>query len=235
MRILIIEDNTSTSMTISLALKKHGMLTDIAELGQEGLETSSLYDYDLVILDIMLPDANGIDILKQLRHARSSVPVLILSGLGTPEEKIKGLISGADDYLTKPFNADELVARVKAIVRRSQGHAASIIKIGDLEINLDEHSTYINKKNVNLTLKEQSVLEILALKKGMVVTKEIFFDHLYNGMDEPDFKIIDVFICKLRKKLMESSGGKNYIETAWGRGYLMRSSSVEAETSSLGL
>jgi two-component system cell cycle response regulator CtrA len=96
------------------------------------------------------------------------------------------------------------------------------VRVGDLEINLDEHNTYITGKPLNLTMKEQSVLEILALKKGMVVTKEIFFDHLYSGMDEPDFKIIDVFICKLRKKLMDASGGHNYIETAWGRGYLIR-------------
>ncbi len=222
MRVLIIEDNHSTAMTISLALKKQNFIVDIAELGSDGLEISGLYDYDLLILDLMLPDTHGIDVLKKLRRLKNHTPILILSGLNTPEEKIKGLISGADDYLTKPFNIDELTARVNAIIRRSKGCINGIIESDSLKVNLEEHSTYINEKPISLTAKEQTVLEILMTKKGSVVTKEVFFDHLYNGMDEPEFKIIDVFICKMRKKLMKASGGKNYIETVWGRGYIIR-------------
>jgi two-component system cell cycle response regulator CtrA len=222
MRVLVIEDNNSTAQTIELALAKQGIICDISDLGQDGLEISSLYDYDLIILDLMLPDTNGLEVLRKLRNAKRKVPVLILSGLSTAEDKIKGLGFGADDYLTKPFNIDELIARVRAIVRRSQGHSDSLVEIDALKINLDSHVTTINENVVHLTYKEQAVLELLALRKGMVVAKEQFLNHLYNGADEPEFKIIDVFVCKMRKKLYDASGGINYIETVWGRGYALK-------------
>ncbi len=222
MRVLVIEDNHSTAQTIELALAKQGIICDISDLGQDGLEVSSLYDYDLIILDLMLPDTSGLEVLRKLRNAKRKVPVLILSGLSTTEDKIKGLGFGADDYLTKPFNIDELIARVRAIVRRSQGHSDALIEIDNLKINLDSHVTTIGENVVHLTYKEQAVLELLALRKGIVVAKEQFLNHLYNGVDEPEFKIIDVFVCKMRKKLYDASGGINYIETVWGRGYALK-------------
>ena len=146
----------------------------------------------------------------------------MLSGLAGIEDKVRSLGFGADDYLTKPFHKDELVARIHAIVRRSKGHAQSVIETGDLKVNLDAKTVEIGGQRVYLTSKEYQMLELLALRKGSTLTKEMFLNHLYGGMDEPEMKIIDVFICKLRKKLFVASGGKNYIETVWGRGYVLR-------------
>jgi len=160
---------------------------------------------------------------------RVKTPTLILSGLAGVEDRIKGLGGGADDYMTKPFHKDELVARIHAIVRRSRGHAQSVIETDDLVLNLDTKMADINGSRVHLTSKEYQVLELLSLRKGTTLTKEMFLNHLYGGIDEPEMKIIDVFICKLRKKLANASGGKNYIETIWGRGYVLRHPTAEEE------
>jgi two-component system, cell cycle response regulator CtrA len=129
---------------------------------------------------------------------------------------------GADDYLTKPFHKDELVARIHAIVRRAKGHAQSVIHTGDLVVNLDTKTVEVEGERVHLTGKEYQMLELLSLRKGTTLTKEMFLNHLYGGIDEPELKIIDVFICKLRKKLASATGGEHYIETVWGRGYVLR-------------
>jgi two-component system, cell cycle response regulator CtrA len=149
-------------------------------------------------------------------------PILILSGLPGIEDKVRGFGFGADDYMTKPFHKDELVARIHAIVRRSKGHAQSLIQTGDLAVNLDTKTVEVNGARVHLTGKEYQMLELLSLRKGMTLTKEMFLNHLYGGIDEPEVKIIDVFTCKLRKKLANASNGKNYIETVWGRGHMLR-------------
>ena len=175
-----------------------------------------------IILDLMLPDIDGIEVLRRLRDARVETPVLILSGLTDANDKVKGLGTGADDYLTKPFNKAELMARIQAIVRRSKGHAQSIIRTGKLAVNLDSHTVEVDGRHVHLTGKEYGILELLSLRKGTTLTKEMFLNHLYGGMDEPELKIIDVFICKLRKKLGNATGGENYIETIWGQGYVLR-------------
>ncbi|MGY8994575.1 MAG: response regulator transcription factor CtrA, partial [Rhodospirillales bacterium] len=187
-----------------------------------GLEIAKLYDYDIIILDLMLPDMDGLEVLRRLRSARVETPVLILSGLVESERKVKGLGSGADDYLTKPFNKAELMARIQAIVRRSKGHAQSIINTGKLSVNVDEQTVEAEGRSVHLTGKEYGILELLSLRKGTTLTKEMFLNHLYGGMDEPELKIIDVFICKLRKKLSTATNGEHYIQTVWGRGYVMR-------------
>ncbi|MFN8912384.1 MAG: response regulator transcription factor, partial [Alphaproteobacteria bacterium] len=183
MRVLIIEDHAPTAQTIEMALTKKGMVCDVADLGNDGLEITDIYEYDLIILDVMLPDTNGFDVLQTLRSNKKQVPVLILSGLGSSEDKIKGLGYGADDYLTKPFDVNELIARVQAIVRRSQGHSESIVEVGSLRVNIDNHMTTFDgvPLPVPLTSKEQAVLEILAMRKGHLVTKEQFLNHLYNG------------------------------------------------------
>ena len=160
--------------------------------------------------------------LRSLRLSRVKTPTLILSGLAGIKDKVKGFGFGADDYMTKPFHKDELVARIHAVVRRSKGHAQSVVQSGDLVVNLDTKTTEVNGARVYLTGKEYQMLELLSLRKGMTISKEMFLNHLYGGMDEPELKIIDVFMCKLRKKLANASGGKNYIETVWGRGYVMR-------------
>ncbi|MAF68815.1 MAG: DNA-binding response regulator [Micavibrio sp.] len=222
MRVLLIEDDSSTAKSIELMLKSEGYVIDVSELGEDGLDLGKIYDYDIIILDLMLPDMDGYDVLKNLRDSRVETPILILSGLGEMENKIKGLGYGADDYLTKPFDKRELIARVQAIVRRSQGHAQSTIEVGRLSINLDSRTVEVDGETVHLTGKEYGILELMALRKGTTLTKEAFLNHLYGGMDEPEVKIIDVFICKLRKKLETALGGEGYIETVWGRGYVLR-------------
>ncbi|MCQ2913877.1 MAG: response regulator transcription factor [Alphaproteobacteria bacterium] len=222
MRVLLVEDDQATSKTIEAVLKKENMVVDATVLGEDGLEIGKIYDYDIIILDLMLPDIDGYEVLKGLRASKIQTPVLILSGLSSVEKKIKGLTNGADDYLTKPFDKEELIARIRALVRRSKGHSESIIKTGAIEVNLDTRMAYVNKKPLHLTGREYGILERLSLSKGTTLSKEQFLNHLYNGMDEPELKIIDVFICKLRKKIKDAAGGDDYIETVWGRGYVLR-------------
>lgn len=222
MRVLLVEDDPTTSKSIEMMLTSAGMVMDTTELGEDGLEIGKLYDYDIIILDLMLPDMDGYEVLRGLRDAKIETPVLILSGLTEPDNKVKGLGTGADDYLTKPFNKDELIARIHAIVRRSKGHADSIIKSGKLAVNLDARTVEVDSKPVHLTGKEYGILELLSLRKGTTLTKEMFLNHLYNGMDEPELKIIDVFVCKLRKKLASTEANEIYIHTVWGRGYVLR-------------
>lgn len=222
MRVLLIEDDSSTAKSIELMLKSEGYVIDVTDLGEDGIDLSKVYDYDIIVLDLMLPDMDGYDVLKQMRESKIETPILILSGLGEMENKIKGLGYGADDYLTKPFDKRELIARIQAIVRRSQGHAQSTIEVGKITINLDSRTVDVDGDTVHLTGKEYGILELMALRKGTTLTKEAFLNHLYGGMDEPELKIIDVFICKLRKKLEDATGGDNYVETVWGRGYVLR-------------
>jgi two-component system cell cycle response regulator CtrA len=227
MRVLLIEDDSATAQSIELMLKSESFNVYTTDLGEEGVDLGKLYDYDIILLDLNLPDISGYEVLRSLRVSKVKTPILILSGLAGMEDKVKGLGFGADDYMTKPFHKDELVARIHAIVRRSKGHAQSVVQTGDLIVKLDAKTAQINGVHVHLTGKEYQMLELLSLRKGTTITKEMFLAQLYGGMDEPEIKIIDVFICKLRKKLGSASNGKNYIETVWGRGYILREPSVD--------
>lgn len=222
MRILLVEDDSSAAKSIKLMLESESFVVDCTDLGEDGLEIGKLYDYDLIVLDLMLPDIDGYEVLRRLRSARVNTPVLILSGLSEADNKVKGFGCGADDYLTKPFDKSELLARIHAIIRRSKGYSESTIRTGELVVNLDTHSVEVSGQPLHLTGKEYGIIELLSLRKGTTLTKEMFLNHLYGGMDEPEVKIIDVFICKLRKKLAQQSGGESYIETVWGRGYVLR-------------
>ncbi len=222
MRVLLVEDDTTTAKSIEMMLRSDGYVCDTTDMGEDGLEIGKLYDYDIIILDLMLPDIDGYEVLRRLRAANVKTPILILSGLTSLDEKIKGLGFGADDYLTKPFDKRELVARLQAIVRRSKGHSESVIRTGKLAVNLDARTVEAEGKPIHLTGKEYGILELLSLRKGTTLTKEMFLNHLYGGIDEPELKIIDVFVCKLRKKLSTATDGDNYIETVWGRGYVLR-------------
>jgi two-component system cell cycle response regulator CtrA len=221
MRVLLIEDDSVTAKAIELMLKPEGFSVFTTDLGQEGIALGTLNDYEIVLLDLNLPDASGFDVLRSLRVSKVKTPVLILSGLVRIEDKVKGLGFGADDYMTKPFHKDELVARIYAIVRRSKGHAQSVLRIGDLSVNLNAKTVTVNGASVRLTNMEYKMLALLSLRKGTPVSKEQFFNHLYGGIDEPQSKIIDVFVCKLRKKLA-GANSRNYIDTVWGRGYVLR-------------
>ena len=222
MRVLLVEDDPTTSRSIEIMLTHANLNVYATDMGEEGIDLAKVYDYDLILLDLNLPDMHGHDVLKQLRLARIDTPILILSGDDDTANKIKGFGFGADDYLTKPFHREELVARIHAIIRRSKGHAQSVIKTGLVTVNLDAKTVEASGRPVHLTGKEYQMLELLSLRKGTTLTKEMFLNHLYGGMDEPELKIIDVFICKLRKKLSQATGGDNYIETVWGRGYVLR-------------
>jgi two-component system, cell cycle response regulator CtrA len=222
MRVLLIEDDGATAQSIELMLKSGNFVVYTTNLGEDGIDLSKVYEYDIIILDLNLPDMSGFEVLRTLRASKVNTPTLILSGLAGIEDKIKALGGGADGYMTKPFHKDELVARIHSIVRRYRGHAQSVIEIDDLVINLDTKSVAVNRERVHLTGKEYQMLELLALRKGTTLSKEMFLNNLYGGTDEPELKIIDVFICKLRKKLASASGGKDYIETVWGRGYMLR-------------
>jgi two-component system cell cycle response regulator CtrA len=219
---LLVEDDSGTAKSIELMLKPEGLHVDTTDLGERGIDLSKIYDYDIILLDLNLPDISGYEVLRSLRSAKVSTPILILSGLTGLEDKIRGLGLGADDYLSKPFHKDELVARIHAIIRRSKGQAQSLIAVGDLVINLDAMGVEVHGNRIHITRKEYQILAFLALRKGSTMTKEMILSHLYGGMDEPGAKIIDVFICKLRKRLAIASGGLNYIETVSGRGYSLR-------------
>lgn len=226
MRILLIEDDANTSKSIEMMLSNEGFNVYPTDLGEEGLDLGKLYDYDMILLDLGLPDMSGMEVLKRLRNSRIKTPIMILSGYSEMESKVKGFGTGADDYVTKPFDKSELVARIHAIIRRSKGHAESVIRTGQLVVNLDAKTVEAAGRPIHLTSKEYQMLEILSLRKGTTLTKEMFLNHLYGGVDEPELKIIDVFICKLRKKLANATNGDNYIETVWGRGYVLRDPSA---------
>ncbi len=222
MHILLIEDDKAMNQNISLILKRAGMTVESALLAREGLELLKLYEYDLIVLDLMLPDMTGMETLNVIRGMGLKTPVLVLSAIELPNKKVECLCAGADDYVNKPFYADELVARVNAIVRRSKGHAESLVRVGKMVIDLNAKVVHVADKVLPLTSKEYALIELLALKKGATVSKEQFLNHLYNGMDEPEVKIIDVFFCKIRAKIKELSGDEDYITTVWGRGYILQ-------------
>jgi two-component system cell cycle response regulator CtrA len=221
MRVLLAEDDVVAAQGMIVILKAAGFTVDHTDMGREALEMVRRYDYDLILLDLMLPDIEGYEVVRRMRAARLSTPVIVLSSLCRPQAKVKAFAVGADDFITKPFDQAELVARMQAILRRSKGYSEPTLRVGSLQLNLDSREVSVESQPVHLTGKEYAILELLVLRKGMVLTKDVFLNHLYGGMDEPEMKIIDVFICKLRKKL-QAAGAGHLIATVWGRGYMLR-------------
>jgi two-component system cell cycle response regulator CtrA len=222
MRLLVVEDETLVAKGVQSACIEEGFACHIAYTGSEGIEMIKFYDYDAIILDLGLPDMHGITVLEKIKNFKKRPPVLVLSGLNATDDKVKCLAAGADDYLTKPFSRIELLARVYAIVRRVNGLHSSVITVGPISIDIFNRVVTIHGVEIALTSKEYAIIELLSIKRGAVVPKETFLSHIYGGLDEPDLKIVDVFICKLRKKMAAMSGGLNFIETVWGRGYTLK-------------
>jgi two-component system cell cycle response regulator CtrA len=222
MRVLIASVDVFTVARIKLTLATEKIMHDTSDLGEDGLHLAKLYDYDIVLYDVTRSETDGCKMLQRLRDAQVDTPILILSGFGELDQRIKFLRFGADDVLTKPFDGGELLARIQAIVRRSNGHSQSTIRTGRLVVNLDSRAASVDDQPVNLTNREYAILELLSLRKGTTVTRESFLNQLYGGVDEPELKSMDVLICKLRKKLARATGGSHYIEAVWGRGYVLR-------------
>jgi two-component system cell cycle response regulator CtrA len=222
MQVLLIEDDTATAASIQLVLKCANFYVHSTNFGEEGIQLCNYHTYDIILLDLDLPDMMGFEVLTALRVSDVRTPVLILTGAAGTEDKVKGLKLGADDYLTKPYSNDELLARMQAVVRRSAEPSRAIITTGDLSVNLERKTAEIAGKQIRLTAKEFQILEFLSIRRGTTLTKEMVLNYLYGGIDEPGAKIVDVFLCKLRKKLAAASGGKEYIETVWGRGYVLQ-------------
>lgn len=221
MRVLVVEDDPRTSNSVRALLEGEKMAVDVAAAGEDGLIRALRQRYDVMLLDLGLPDTHGFDILRKLRAAGCDMPVMLISGTSDGRTKAQGLWLGGDDYIVKPYRAPELLARISAVVRRARGHAQTLIQIGDLTVNLDSQWAERNGCRIHLSSKEYGVLELLALRRGQVVSREALMAHLYGVMDAPNDKIIEVFVSKLRKKLQDVLDGPDLIETIWGRGYML--------------
>ena len=222
MRVLLIGQNGATPASVKAMLIKEKFVCDTADLSLDGLEIGSL-DYDVVLLDLSTRSANGYDVLRRLRsNAHVRTPVLILLGLAELDHRIKGLGFGDGDVLSNLFDHRQMIARIQAIARRFKSDCEAMVRTGKVVVNLDTREVSVDDHSVHLTGKEYGILELLTLRKSTTLTKEMFLNQLYGGMHEPEIKIIDVFVCKLRKKLAEATGGNHYIETVWGRGYRLR-------------
>ena len=221
MRVLLVDGDPIASRGLTGLLRSNGAVVEHADTGEDGLDLVRHYDYDLVLLDLSLPDLEGTEVVRRMRAARISTPAVVMSAQTRADTKVRAFGAGADDFICKPFDPAELQARLQAIMRRSKGYSQPTLELGSLRLNLDSREVLVAGQPVHLTGKEYAILELLVLRKGMVLTKEAFLNHLYGGMDEPEMKIIDVFICKLRKKLTEA-GAPNLIGTVWGRGYMVR-------------
>ncbi len=218
MHLLIVEDETQLQLQIRRQMEALGFTVDSASDGREGLYFGEEYRYDLAIIDLGLPQINGIELIRQLRESGKDMPILILTARGDWQDKVEGLEAGADDYLTKPFHQEELRARVQALVRRSAGQASNSWQFGPLTINYDKKLVQLQGQTVDLTSYEFNVLEYLARNQGKVISKSELTEYIYAQDFERDSNTIEVFIGRLRKKL-ENSEGMGFIHTIRGQGY----------------
>ena len=221
MRILIVEDEKSLADVIRKGLEEEGYAVDAAYNGEEGLFMAEHEPSDLIILDVMLPGVDGLTILKRIRKAGIGVPVLMLTARDTVEDKVSGLDSGADDYLTKPFSFEELLARTRALLRRDTGAKASLITISDLTIDMASHEVKRGGRDIPLSAKEYALIEYMALHKNEVLNRALLTEHLYDHDFDLDSNIIDVFINRIRNKVDKECGTK-LIRTVRGAGYMLK-------------
>lgn len=221
MRILLIEDHVPLARALKQGLVEDGYAVDVAHDGEEGNFKARTASYDVIILDLMLPKIDGLSLLQQWRRDGMSTHVLVLTAKDTLADKVKGLDLGADDYLTKPFELDELLARLRALVRRGHFVKDPIIRVHDLEINTASRTVKRAGKGIHLTPREYALLEFLAFHRGRVVTRPMIWEHLYDEEDENTSNVVDVYIRYLRNKI-DKGFDKPLVLTRWGEGYLLR-------------
>ncbi len=214
MRILVVEDEADLASALRRALVEEGFSVDVAPDGESGLFNAESWDYDAILLDIMLPRMDGWQVLKRLR-AKKKTPVLILTARDAVGDKVSGLNTGADDYLTKPFELSELIARVRALIRRSAEKPSPLLKLGTVEVNTAARSVKKSGRAVELTPKEYALVELLALHRGELVTRTMIYDHIYDENDDTLSNVVDVYVSNLRRKL-----GRDFVETRRGQGYI---------------
>jgi two-component system OmpR family response regulator len=213
MRILVVEDELDLLEALSQSLREAGYAVDEASDGKTGLFKAAGTDYDAVVLDLMLPGMSGWDVLRELRKTKAT-PVLILTARDTVPDRVKGLDNGADDYLTKPFELPELRARLRALIRRSAGQTRAVINIGDFVIDTSDRTVRKGEQVIALTPREYSLVELLALHKGKLVTRTMIYEHLFDEADDSLSNLVDVHVANVRKKL-----GRDLIATRRGEGY----------------
>ena len=218
MRILLIEDEPDLRAQLKAQLEKHGYSVDAAEDGENGLYLGREYPMDLAIIDLGLPDISGMEVIRQLRTLKRDFPILILTARDSWQDKVEGLESGADDYLTKPFHPEELLARTNALLRRASGHASPVLEQHNICLNTAEQTVTANGKAIELTGHEYRVLEYLMTHLGKVISKTELTEHIYDQDFDRDSNVLEVFIGRLRKKL-DPKGEIKPIETLRGRGY----------------
>ncbi|MBU1378066.1 MAG: response regulator transcription factor [Alphaproteobacteria bacterium] len=221
MQVLVVESQAAAAKSLELLLTAEGHTAFVTGAGEEACDLARLYDYDAIFLSLTLDDMTGVQLIRALRTRKIAAPVIAL-GDGQVETRVEALAAGADDVMTKPFHKGELLARLAAVVRRSCGHADSILRTGNIALNLATRQAEIAGQPIHLTPSEYKMLELFSLRKNTALSKEQCLSHLYNGMSEPEPKIIDVFVCKLRKKIAAVNGGDAQIETVWGGGYMLR-------------
>ncbi len=221
MRILIVEDEKKVAGFIKKGLEEESYAVDIAYDGEEASSMLDLYPYDLIILDLMLPKKDGYQVLKEYRSKGGTAPILILTAKDSVEDVVKGLDLGADDYLRKPFSFLELLARVRALLRRGRGETANVLKVGDLEVYPSERKVIRGGKEIELTTKEFALLEYMVRNKGKVLTRTMIAEHVWNQTFDSSSNVIDVYINYLRKKI-DQGFDKKLIKTIRGVGYMIK-------------
>jgi len=214
-RLLVVEDEPDLRFAIVQALTEEGFAVDQAADGQAGLHKASVWDYDAVVLDLMLPIKSGWEVLAGLRKVKAT-PVLILTARDAVNDRVLGLNSGADDYLIKPFSIVELVARLRALIRRSAGQTNSTIEMGSITVNLSDRTVMKNDEVVSLTAREYALVELLALHRGKLITRTMIYDHIFGEDDDSLSNLVEVHVSHIRKKL-----GAEFIETRRGQGYII--------------
>ena len=226
----MVDDDVNVGNKIASFLRSDGSFVDVVDNGEEALSYAKVCSYDIVLVDIVMPGMDGHQMIKNFRRHGIDVPVTVISGISQTKEKVRAISSGADDFVTKPFDNDELLARIKAVVRRSRGFSHKIVQCGPLTLDTECHEASINGHQLHLTNKEYAMIELLVLRQGMMVTKEMFLNHLYGGLDEPEVKIIDVFVCKIRKKLSKLGAPESLLLTVWGKGYMIKNPNSKQKT-----